>query len=258
MDGIRDSMETAYSMPQLAPAYPKCPIEAQVDATIASYEIDEDVYQSVIPAPLEPLDRPLCHIWAMRYDSVGYGNYDELLVLLIARYKDELVSFAPLLYLNSGGSTGIAAGREIWGAPKVAVDNVTFEERGKEAAWTFGHGQTDQMVLSVTEERVVKDHDKLPVDEDKGMKMVSWKQIPSSVKGAPPAVNRIVVSEVPGVSINQGTSGRAQFDVTRTADKPIHLFEPQTEPEGYRIDMDIVLDTSEDAILRVMEEHNPS
>lgn len=253
MPSLGEEMHESYSMPLIAPAYSEGPVRYHGDGVVASYPMDERVYEECIPKPLEPTDQPMCQLLSVDYTRTsGLGSYQELMISLPALYEGDAIAYSPLFLLN--GSVATAAGREVLGIQKVDCD-VSFTEYGKELQRVFTRGDVDVLSLTMAPEREVSDWDELPLED--GMQIASWKRIPSMVPDEPPAVDRIVTSLISDVSIEWAWEGSISLEISKSVDAPLHLFEPTGEISGYRVDFSWVGGEHEDAILHTFDEYNP-
>lgn len=253
MPSLGKDMRESYSMPMIAQAYPEGPVRYHGDGVVATYPMDEDVYEECIPEPLEATDQPTCQLLSVDYTRTsGLGTYQELMVSLPALYEGDAIAYSPLFLLN--GSVAMAAGREVLGIQKVNCD-ISFAEYGKEVQRVYTRGDVDVLSLTMAPEREVTDWDELPLED--GMQIASWKRIPSMVPGEPPAVDRIVTSLISDLSIEWAREGAVSLEISESADAPLHLFEPTGDISGYQVEFSWLGGEHEGAILHTFDEYNP-
>jgi acetoacetate decarboxylase len=106
-------------MPHVHPFYPPLPATYRdVRSQLVVFDADPDAVAPFLPDPLEPspdglgvaagIEVPFCS---------AYGPFHEAFLMLKARFRGEDGWYIPIIWHD--GPAGIAAGREIYGAPKV-------------------------------------------------------------------------------------------------------------------------------------------
>lgn len=106
-------------MPIVHPYYPPLPATYR-DVRIQSvfFETDPEAVAPFLPEPLRPSPDGLCVAMGIQVPfCTAYGAFNEALLLLKARFLGEDGWYIPIIWHD--GPAGIAAGREIYGAPKV-------------------------------------------------------------------------------------------------------------------------------------------
>ena len=94
------------------------------------WETKREVIEHVLPAPLEPIERPIALAFVANYPSHSYGlPYREAALIIRCQFKGELGNYYLAMPLTDDRAT--FAGREIWGFPK-KMANVHFEKNGDE------------------------------------------------------------------------------------------------------------------------------
>lgn len=94
-------MYESYSMPLIAPAYSEGPVRYHGDGVVASYPMDEKVYEECIPEPLEPTDQPMYQLLAVDYERTsGLGSYQELMVSVPALYDGDALAYSLFFLLT--------------------------------------------------------------------------------------------------------------------------------------------------------------
>lgn len=249
---MTDPPERAYSMPSMAPSYPEGPYEyGEFTVMTLAFEIDPDVHERLVPAPLETGDRPACRLSFYDYGPVpGFGAYNEFAVSIPVTHDGRQLSFSPYFVLD--GDDPLTAGREIWGIPKkhgsIAVDtdgglpHATVSRSGHELA-----------AASVDFTGETADH---PLSGSR-FESVYHKRIPSASAGEPPAVDRLVTAVVRDVTVHRAMTGSGDVSVSGSDADPIGVLSPTGDVTGYVIEAEWVLETAEDAVLHVFSEAEP-
>lgn len=113
-----DVRKNAFAMPLANPAYPPGPYKFfNREYLIITYRTDEARLRAALPEPLE-LDAPLVKYEFIRMpDSTGFGDYTESGQVIPVRFNGKKGGYTHRMFLDD--HPPIAAGREIWGFPKV-------------------------------------------------------------------------------------------------------------------------------------------
>lgn len=108
-----------WAIPYRFPFYPRLPATYRdVRAQHVFFEADPAAVARFLPAPLEASDDGACvAIGIIVPFCSAYGAFNEALLMLKARFRDRMGWYIPIIWHD--GPAGIAAGREIYGAPKV-------------------------------------------------------------------------------------------------------------------------------------------
>ena len=116
------SRDEGWAMPFGHPYYPPLPATYRdVRSQYVFFEADPAAVAHFLPQPLEPSPDGLCvAIGILVPFCTAYGLFNEALVMLKARFRGEIGWYIPIIWHD--GPAGIAAGREIYGAPKVYAD----------------------------------------------------------------------------------------------------------------------------------------
>ena len=113
----RDIYERAYTMPLLAPAFPRGPYRfTNREYLIVTYRTDIDRLRAVVPAPLEVEEPHVKFEFIRMPDSTGFGDYTEAGQVIPVSFKGRKGSYTHCMFLND--HPPIAGGRELWGFPK--------------------------------------------------------------------------------------------------------------------------------------------
>jgi acetoacetate decarboxylase len=126
-------------MPYVHPYYPPLPASYRdVRSQLVVFESEPDAVARFLPDPLEPSPDGLCVAAGIEVPFCSaYGPFNEAFLMLKARFKGEDGWYLPIIWHD--GPAGIAAGREIYGAPKVfASIDIGFDGRTMRAVASMG------------------------------------------------------------------------------------------------------------------------
>ena len=114
-----DIRKNAFCMPFANPAYPRGPYRFyNREFMIISYRTDPDKLRAAVPEPLQVEGDPIVKYEFIRMpDSTGFGDYTESGQVIPVTFNGKKGSYTHRMFLND--HPPIAAGREIWGFPKV-------------------------------------------------------------------------------------------------------------------------------------------
>jgi len=122
------SRDEEWAMPVHHPYYPRLPATYRdVRSQTVFFEADPAAVAGFLPRPLEPSPDGLCAAMGILVPfCTAYGAFNEALLMLRARFRGMDGWYIPIIWHD--GPAGIAAGREIYGAPKVFASlDVRFE-----------------------------------------------------------------------------------------------------------------------------------
>lgn len=117
-----------WAMPFRHPYYPALPATYRdVRSQYVFFEADPAAVARFLPDPLEASPDGLCAAGGILVPfCTAYGAFNEAFLMLKARFRGKDGWYIPIIWHD--GPAGIAAGREIYGAPKVyATLDVRFE-----------------------------------------------------------------------------------------------------------------------------------
>src|SRR5665811_732380 len=115
---IDDVRKTAFSMPLTNPAFPPGPYRFfNREYFIITYRTDPEALAAVVPEPLEVTEPIVKYEFIRMPDSTGFGDYTESGQVIPVTFNGKKGSYTHRMFLND--HPPIAAGREIWGFPKV-------------------------------------------------------------------------------------------------------------------------------------------
>ena len=112
-------LDEDWAMPFGHPYYPPLPSTYRnVQSHYVHFEADPAAVARFLPRPLEPSPDGLCvAIGLIVPFCTAYGPFNEALLMLKSRFRGQDGWYIPIIWHD--GPAGIAAGREIYGAPKV-------------------------------------------------------------------------------------------------------------------------------------------
>jgi acetoacetate decarboxylase len=116
---ISDVRKNAFCMPIANPAYPRGPYRFyRREFMVITYRTDADKLRAAVPEPLQAAGEPLVKYEFIRMpDSTGFGDYTESGQVIPVTFNGKEGSYTHRMFLND--HPPIAAGRELWGFPKV-------------------------------------------------------------------------------------------------------------------------------------------
>lgn len=114
---ITDVRKKAFSMPFMAPSYPKGPYHfVNREFFTITYETDMDKVKEVVPEPLQVTEPIVKYEFIRMPDSSGFGDYTESGQIIPVTFQGKKGLYSHAMYLDD--EAAIAGGREIWGFPK--------------------------------------------------------------------------------------------------------------------------------------------
>lgn len=114
-----DVRKNAFCMPIANPAYPRGPYRFfHREFMTITYRTDPDKLRAAVPEPLQIEGDPVVKYEFIRMpDSTGFGDYTESGQVIPVTFNGKKGGYTHRMFLND--HPPIAAGREIWGFPKV-------------------------------------------------------------------------------------------------------------------------------------------
>lgn len=187
-------------MPMGASLYPPPPYEFR-DAEQVSFAFTADPASAakLLPPGLELADNPAkCEIRVCWYHWSTFGPFHETYALIRVRDKqDRHFWYLPLIFTDN--EAPLAAGRELWGYPKKLA----------KLDWDWGGsrlGQPTNEILRFSAERpsgltlftaAFAPERLADPAERHGLPVVSWRYLPPSEQGRPPAADELIVLSSP-------------------------------------------------------------
>jgi acetoacetate decarboxylase len=119
---VRLAWDEGWTIPFDAPYYPPPPvIYRNVEFQYVFFDTDPEAVARHLPEPLEPAPDGAAMAMGIRVPfSSGYGAFTEALVQLKCTLRGQTGWYCSHVWHD--GPRGIAAGREIWGTPKIFAD----------------------------------------------------------------------------------------------------------------------------------------
>ena len=188
-----------FSMPFNMPFYGSPPLQ-YTDSKIVSvvFKTSPEALRKLVPQLLVPNPDNLMFVYTSNMNVLGYksgnfsfqgGNYFEVVMGIPVKFKETPGNYCVVMYLgypnDTGGRTGVALGREIWGYPKKEAI-ITFDEKDGKVHSTVSRFRTPLIKLSF--ERTLKVE---PVPPRPRIPTFNLKYIPSVKKDAPPEVMQL-------------------------------------------------------------------
>ncbi len=113
--------DEGWTIPPDAPFYRPLPAAYRnVRMQFVYFYADPRAVDEYLPEPLEPDGDGMCVAGGIDIPDSHYGAFQESLLLLKARFRGETGFYCSHVFHN--GPAGIAAGREVYGTPKVYSD----------------------------------------------------------------------------------------------------------------------------------------
>lgn len=114
--------DDGWNIPVSNPFYPPLPaIYRNVRFQFVFFHAAPDAVQAFLPEPLIAAEDGLCVASGLVVpDCVNYGSFEESFIVMKCRFRNQTGFYCSHVFHN--GPAGIAAGREIYGTPKVYAD----------------------------------------------------------------------------------------------------------------------------------------
>ncbi len=202
---VAAQLARAFSMPVISPNNPPPPYRYH-DCTALNilFKTEPAIAEKLVPPPLKfDATRPLV-FYIGHYQFVDFDlPYNEAGLLVPVTYAGKPAGlFAVVLYLDKVDP--IVGGRELYGWPKKAAEQVVFnEENGKVTAGVTRYGK-QIITASFDAERKLETIPPRPKDTFYLLKM-----IPSATKGAPPDVLKLISTGIDPDVISSAQIGKA-------------------------------------------------
>ncbi len=142
--------DDGWNMPAGSPFYPPLPaVYRNVRFHFVFFHAAPDVVQEFLPEPLQAAADGLCVASGLEVpDCENYGPFDESFIVMKCHFRDQTGFYCSHVFHN--GPAGIAAGREIYGTPKVYAEmKVTHTDRSMVTETSFGGGPVLRIASSV-------------------------------------------------------------------------------------------------------------
>ena len=136
---MRLKHEDGWNIPSDSPFYPPLPaVYRNVRFQFVYFHATPAAVQDLLPEPLVAAEDGLCVASGLDIpDCENYGPFQESFIVMKCHFRDQTGFFCSHVFHN--GPAGIAAGREIYGTPKVYADlKVTQSNRCMVTETTYG------------------------------------------------------------------------------------------------------------------------
>jgi len=243
------------TMPVMAPIYGwsrwrgKSHIKHYRNLEIAMvvFEADEDAVLDILPPDVEPANSPpRCNAWVSRAAFVndGIGGYDELEIVIYAKYKGETYAYVPKVYVSpcpeGSRSEIIANGEELGGCqPRNAW--ITLESDLGQMIGCVERPKGKRLVTLTVQPEVLCRPEDIPMGEHHPGLLLRY--IPNTEAGKPPAVCELLQFKytwAPKINFAYLGSGSLTFDSPSDID-PLYKLGPTRIVSAmyYAVDTDI-------------------
>ena len=114
--------DDGWNIPTDSPFYPSLPaIYRNVKFQYVFFHADPNAIQELLPEPLQSTEDGLCVAAGVEVPfCTNYGSFQESFVVMRCRFRKQAGFFCSHVFHN--GPAGIAAGREIYGTPKIYAE----------------------------------------------------------------------------------------------------------------------------------------
>lgn len=147
---MRLKHDDGWNMPAGSPFYPPLPaVYRNVRFQFVFFHAAPDAVQEFLPEPLQAAADGLCVASGLEVpDCENYGPFEESFIVMKCHFQDQTGFYCSHVFHN--GPAGIAAGREIYGTPKVYADmKVTQSGRRMVTETYYGGGPVLRIASSV-------------------------------------------------------------------------------------------------------------
>ena len=131
--------DDGWNIPASDPFYPPLPaVYRNVRFQFVFFRAAPSAVQDFLPEPLKAAEDGLCVASGLEVpDCESYGPFEESFIVMKCRFRDQTGYYCSHVFHN--GPAGIAAGREIYGTPKVYADmKVTHGDRSMVTETSYG------------------------------------------------------------------------------------------------------------------------
>lgn len=136
---MRLKHEDGWNIPAGSPFYPPLPaVYRNVRFQFVFFHAAPPAVQGFLPEPLQAAKDGLCVASGLEVpDCELYGPFEESFIVMKCHFRDQTGFYCSHVFHN--GPAGIAAGREIYGTPKVYADlKVTHADRSMMTETSYG------------------------------------------------------------------------------------------------------------------------
>jgi acetoacetate decarboxylase len=146
-----------WNIPASHPFYPQLPaVYRNVKMQFLFFHASPEAVGAMLPEPLQPSEQGLCVAGGIDVPfCTSYGAFQESLLLMKCRFRDQDGYYCSHVFHN--GPTGIAAGREIYGTPKVYAE-VSVRQLERTLRTDTRIAGAHVLTIHSTADRVVEPH----------------------------------------------------------------------------------------------------
>ncbi len=149
--------DDGWNIPVGSPFYPPLPaFYRNVRFQFVFFHAAPDAVQDFLPEPLQAAEDGLCVASGLEVPNCeNYGPFQESFIVMKCHFRDQTGFYCSHVFHN--GPAGIAAGREIYGTPKVYAElKVTLDDRRMETETSYG-GAPVLKISSSVDDRAAPD-----------------------------------------------------------------------------------------------------
>ncbi len=149
--------DEGWNIPTDSPFYPSLPaIYRNVKFQYVFFHANPGAVQELLPEPLQPTEDGLCVAAGLDVPfCTSYGAFQESYVVMRCRFRNQTGFFCSHVFHN--GPAGIAAGREIYGTPKIYAELKVRQAERSILTETFLSGMPVLQIDSSITEAVQRD-----------------------------------------------------------------------------------------------------
>ena len=136
---MRLNHDDGWNIPAGSPFYPPLPaVYRNVRFQFVFFHAAPSAVQDFLPEPLQAAEDGLCVASGLEVpDCENYGSFEESFIVMKCNFRNQTGFYCSHVFHN--GPTGIAAGREIYGTPKVYAEmKVTHAGRSMVTETSYG------------------------------------------------------------------------------------------------------------------------
>ena len=147
---MRLKHDDGWNIPAGSPFYPPLPaVYRNVRFQFVFFHAEPAAVQAFLPEPLQAAEDGLCVASGLEVPHCeNYGSFEESFIVMKCHFRDQTGFYCSHVFHN--GPAGIAAGREIYGTPKVYADlKVTHADRSMVTETSYGGAPVLRIASSV-------------------------------------------------------------------------------------------------------------
>ncbi len=218
-------------MPYRHPFYPPLPATYRdVRSQLVLFDADPDAVARFLPDPLEPSPDGLCVAAGIKVPfCTAYGPFNEAFLMLKARFRGEDGWYLPIIWHD--GPAGIAAGREIYGAPKVYA-SIEIEFDGSTMRTVASMGGVAVIAVTSTQDEPIAPDDLPSLAPDWRLKVIPRADRPG------PAIKQLIDASGANHDVTVAAAFRGRGSVTFGAspDSDFTALAPSASAEAFLVE----------------------